>query len=52
MNEVIEECLEMTLYETFVEEQINKGKSIIGLYPATDPEIQKSYQEWKKSLDR
>ena len=32
-NEVINECVEMTLFESFVIEKVNNGESIIGLYP-------------------
>ena len=47
IDEVVEECLEMTLFEAFVLEQVNKGKTIIGLYPPTNENTLKQYKEWK-----
>lgn len=46
--EVVEECLQMTLYEKFVMEKVQQGISIIGLYPLTDEKIKKLFEEWKK----
>lgn len=37
----------MTLFERFVMEQVNKGHSIIGLYPPTDKEVRMEYEKWK-----
>ena len=48
IEEVIEECLEMTRFETFVLEQVHHGVSILGLYPPTDPQIIETYNNWKK----
>ncbi len=45
--EVAEECIQMTLFETFVLEQIQKGASIIGLYPPTDENIKTTFEKWK-----
>ena len=47
VNEVIEECAEMTLFENFVLEQINKGRSILGLYPPTDEHTLVDFEDWK-----
>ena len=47
VNEVADECLEMTLFEDFVLEQVNSGKSIIGLYPPTDPISISEFETWK-----
>ena len=35
-DEIANEAVEMTAFEDFVTEQVHKGKSILGLYPATD----------------
>jgi regulator of RNase E activity RraA len=48
-NEVVEECTEMTLFEDFVLEQVNKGQSIIGLYPPTNENTLDEFEAWKKS---
>jgi regulator of RNase E activity RraA len=47
LEEVITECVEMTLFESFVIEKINKGHSIIGLYPPTHETIINEYNAWK-----
>ncbi|MDC3312409.1 ribonuclease activity regulator RraA [Flavobacteriaceae bacterium] len=48
IDEVVEECIKMTLFEIFVLEQVNKGKTIIGLYPPTNKLTLKSFESWKK----
>ncbi len=47
-DEVANECTEMTMFENFVLEKVNTGTSIIGLYPLTDEQYAKAFQEWKK----
>ena len=39
----------MTLFEDFVLEQVNKGQSIIGLYPPTNENTLDEFEAWKKS---
>lgn len=46
-EEVADECLEMTLFEEFVMENVQKGKTIIGLYPLTNDSIKANFEEWK-----
>lgn len=46
-EEVADECLGMTLFEEFVIEKVQKGKSIIGLYPLVDDAIKIEFDEWK-----
>lgn len=48
VEEVVEECSEMTLFEEFVMESVHKGQSIIGLYPLTDANTKATYEKWKK----
>ena len=48
-HEVADECLQMTEYEEFVMEKVQKGQTIIGLYPATDPKTLDEFEIWKKS---
>lgn len=50
VNEVAKECTEMTLFENFVLEQINKGESIKSLYPPTDNKTLIAFEKWKKSI--
>ncbi len=48
VDEVADECLQMTLFEEFVMERVKKRKSIIGLYPLTDSKISEEFDEWKQ----
>ena len=47
INEVIEECLEMTLFENFVLEKVNESRTIVGLYPPTDEKTLIEFDSWK-----
>jgi regulator of RNase E activity RraA len=44
---VADECVAMTAYENFVMEKVLDGSPVIGLYPLTDPKIQKEFDAWK-----
>ena len=46
-DEVAEECMDMTLYENFVLEQVQKGASVLGLYPLTAADKQAEFEVWK-----
>ncbi|QCW99903.1 ribonuclease activity regulator RraA [Aggregatimonas sangjinii] len=46
-DEVANECLDITLFEAFVIQQVQNGKSIVGLYPLTDAAVQKEFEAWK-----
>jgi regulator of RNase E activity RraA len=46
-EEIADEAVEMTFYENFVLEQVQRGWSIRGLYPATDPQIREKYAQWR-----
>ncbi|MGI9553051.1 MAG: ribonuclease activity regulator RraA [Aurantibacter sp.] len=48
VEEVADECTQMTLFEEFVMENVQNGKKIIGLYPLTDESVRKEFEEWKK----
>lgn len=43
--EVAEECSEMERFETFVQERVSAGRSILGLYPPDD-ETRIEYEQW------
>jgi regulator of RNase E activity RraA len=47
VDTVAEECIAMTTFENFVMEKVLQGYPIIGLYPLTDPKIQKEFDQWK-----
>jgi regulator of RNase E activity RraA len=47
-DEVADECIAMTVFENFVLEQVNNGRSIIGLYPPTNEKTLVDFENWKK----
>lgn len=52
-DEVADEAVEMTAYEDFVMEKVNKdGRSILGLYPPTDPQSKIDFEIWRKQHNR
>ncbi len=46
--EIADEALAMTLYEDFVVDMVGQGQSIIGLYPLTNPENKKKFEDWRR----
>ena len=46
-EEVADECIQMTLFEEFVMENVENGKTIIGLYPLTNDTIKSEFENWK-----
>jgi hypothetical protein len=42
----------MTAFEDFVAEQVNNGRSILGLYPATDDQTLVDFAAWRKANGR
>jgi regulator of RNase E activity RraA len=51
-EEVANEALEMTAFEDFVAEQVQTGRGIFGLYPATDEQTLVDFAEWRKARGR
>jgi len=51
-DEIADEAVEMTVYEDFVTEQVQAGKTIIGLYPATKEESKAEFAKWRKKTGR
>jgi regulator of RNase E activity RraA len=51
-DELAEEAFEMTAFEDFVGEEVMKGRSILGLYPATDPKTKDDFAAWRKARGR
>jgi regulator of RNase E activity RraA len=51
-DEIASEAVEMTAFEDFVQEEVLKGRSIIGLYPATDEQTQIDFAAWRKAKGR
>ena len=51
-DEIAAEAVEMTAFEDFVTEEVLKGRSILGLYPATDPQTKVDFEAWRKARKR
>jgi regulator of RNase E activity RraA len=51
-DELADEAFEMTAFEDFVGEQVAGGRSILGLYPATDPRTKDDFAAWRKAKGR
>jgi regulator of RNase E activity RraA len=51
-EEIAAEAIEMTAFEDFVTEEVLKGRSILGLYPATDPQTEHDFAAWRKAKGR
>jgi regulator of RNase E activity RraA len=48
VEEIAKETYEMTAFEDFVTEEVLKGRSIVGLYPATDEQTMVDFKAWRK----
>jgi regulator of RNase E activity RraA len=51
-DEIAAEGTEMTAYEDFVAEKVAEGRSIRGLYPATDPTNLEAFKAWRAERGR
>ena len=51
-GEIAAEAVEMTAFEDFVTEQVLAGRSIIGLYPPTNPETLADFAAWRAKAGR
>jgi regulator of RNase E activity RraA len=49
---IADEAVEMTVFEDFVTEEVAKGRSILGLYPATDEKVKSDFAGWRKTKGR
>jgi regulator of RNase E activity RraA len=52
VEEVAHEAFEMTAFEDFVTEKVKEGRSVLGLYPATDPKTPDEFAAWRKAHTR
>jgi regulator of RNase E activity RraA len=50
--ELADEGTEMTAFEDFVLEEVLKGRSIIGLYPASEEKTKTDFATWRKANGR
>jgi regulator of RNase E activity RraA len=51
-EEIADEAVEMTAFEDFVTEEVQKGRSILGLYPPTEEQARRDFAEWRKHRNR
>ena len=51
-DEVAAEAVEMTAFEDFVTEKVMEGRSILGLYPATDEKSRADFAAWRLAQGR
>lgn len=51
-DEIAAEAHEMTAFEDFVQEKVNEGRSIVGLYPPTNPQTNIDFAAWRKAKGR
>jgi regulator of RNase E activity RraA len=51
-DEVAAEAVEMTAFEDFVIEQVQQGRSILGLYPPTDEQSRTDFAAWRAKTGR
>jgi regulator of RNase E activity RraA len=49
VDAVAEEALAATLYDEFAEEEVAKGRSLIGLFPAAGEEAKRDFEAWKRA---
>jgi regulator of RNase E activity RraA len=49
---IADEAGEKTAFEDFVAEQVNEGRSIMGLCPPTDPQTKTDFEVWRKAKGR
>ncbi len=47
-DEIAAEAVEMTAFEDFVLHQVQGGRSIVGLYPPTDPQAKDDFAAWRR----
>ncbi len=51
-DEIANEAVEMTVFEDFVQEQVLAGRSVLGLYPPTDPDVAGLFAAWRINQKR
>ena len=51
-DEIADEGFEMTAFEDFVTEKVHEGRSILGLYPPTDPQTNVDFAAWREKMNR
>ena len=52
VDEVADEAVEMTVFEDYVLEMVQKGASTFGLYPPTDSKTKDGFEAWRQQSNR
>ena len=48
-DEIAEEAVATTLYDTFAEEEVARGRTLVGLFPVADDQAKRDFEAWKTS---
>jgi regulator of RNase E activity RraA len=48
-DEIADEAVATTLYDTFAEEEVARGRSLVGLFPMAGEEAKRDFEHWKKN---
>jgi regulator of RNase E activity RraA len=48
VDAVAKEAVATTLYDEFAEEEVARGRSLVGLFPGAGEEARRDFEEWKK----
>ena len=48
-DEIAEEAVATTLYDTFAEEEVARGRTLVGLFPVADDRAKQDFEVWKQS---
>ncbi|PTT90299.1 ribonuclease activity regulator RraA [Pelomonas sp. HMWF004] len=51
-DEIADEAVQMTVFEDYVQEKVMGGRSVLGLYPPTDPDVAADFAAWRASKGR
>jgi regulator of RNase E activity RraA len=51
-DEIAVEAVEMTAFEDFVTEKVQEGRSILGLYPPTEEQSRRDFEQWRNAKGR
>jgi regulator of RNase E activity RraA len=51
-DEIATEAVEMTVFEDFVQDTVMAGRSVLGLYPPTDPDVAGLFATWRTAKGR
>ncbi|MFN3861937.1 MAG: ribonuclease activity regulator RraA [Roseateles sp.] len=51
-DEIAEEAVQMTVFEDYVQHKVLAGRSVLGLYPPTDPDVAADFAAWRAAQGR